>query len=67
MLEYYSNCLIEAIKAKFIYAPHYKQAECPTCGAVLSTHLGDGYFEHWEHLEVCMNPECCQRLQWQRC
>lgn len=52
---------------KIIYAPAYKYAKCPTCGAVLSIHHGDGYFEHLEYLTVCTNPECCQKLQWQRC
>lgn len=42
----------------------WNPARCPSCGEELSEHLGDGYYRHRTFLEVCPNPECCQRLDW---
>ena len=43
----------------------YMPAKCPNCGRELSASLGDGYYNHFEHLKVCPNEECCQRLIWE--
>lgn len=40
----------------------WSPADCPRCGAQLSTHHGDGYFTHLDYLDRC--PDCGQMLKW---
>lgn len=58
---------IEALKTKIpakVVIEDWAPAYCPTCGERLSTDLGDGYYNHRTFLDVCTNPDCCQRLDW---
>lgn len=57
------NALEKRIPKK-VKVREWLPAECPSCGTELSEDLGDGYYEHYKYLEVCPNPECCQRLDW---
>ena len=45
---------------------NWNPAKCPSCGCVLSEHLGDGYYHHFTHLRICPNEECNQRLMWEQ-
>lgn len=40
----------------------WSPADCPRCGAQLSTHHGDGYYTHPYYLDRC--PDCGQMLKW---
>lgn len=42
----------------------WNPARCPSCGMELSESIVDGYYRHPTFLEVCPNPDCCQRLDW---
>ena len=42
----------------------WDNAACPTCGASLSEHLGDGIYHHRTWMEYCPNDECHQKLEW---
>lgn len=58
---------IEALKTKIpakVKIEDWAPAYCPNCGEKLSESLGDGYYDYWTNLEVCPNPDCCQRLDW---
>lgn len=61
----YINYIMElAMKAepKDVKIENWSPSHCPTCGAELSTHHGDGYFTHSTFLEHC--PHCQQALKW---
>ena len=49
---------------KKVILSRWSPSRCPNCGTELSEHMGDGYYKHLRHLEVCPNAECCQRLDW---
>ena len=49
---------------KRVIISNWSAAKCPTCGEYLSESLGDGYYNHFEHLKICPNEECCQRIVW---
>lgn len=55
---------IESSIPKQVNYREYTPAKCPICGENLSESLGDGYYKHWENLDVCPNPDCRQRLKW---
>lgn len=55
---------IESSIPKQVIHREYTPAKCPICGENLSEILGDGYYKHWEDLDVCPNPDCRQRLKW---
>lgn len=42
----------------------WEEAKCPTCGASLSIHEGDGYYTHRKWMRYCPNDECHQKLEW---
>ena len=55
---------IEALEKQIEKKPIIKSwnpAICPTCGEELSESCGDGYYKHYEYLEVC---KCGQKLNW---
>lgn len=44
---------------------NWMPARCPSCGKSLSEHVEDGYYHHLDHLLVCPNEKCRQRLTWE--
>lgn len=58
---------VEALWTKIpakVQIKDWSPARCPRCGKELSESLGDGYYKHYTGLAVCLNPDCCQRLDW---
>ena len=39
----------------------WSPARCPSCDESLSESAGDGYYNHFYHLEFC---KCGQKLEW---
>jgi hypothetical protein len=58
---------VDALKKKIPMKPikqgTYEPVLCPSCGAWLSTHHGDGYFTCAEP-DYCYNEDCHQALDW---
>lgn len=55
---------IEALEKQVPKNPIIKAWEpalCPSCGAELSEHKGDGYYSHYYGKEIC---ECGQKIDW---
>lgn len=48
---------------KKVIIKNWMPALCPSCGARLSTHVEDGYYENPYGMKYC--PECRQRLLWE--
>lgn len=40
----------------------WSPALCRNCGAELSIHKGDGYYEHMTNLSIC---HCGQKIKWE--
>lgn len=58
---------VEALYTKIparVQIEDWSSAYCPNCGEELSYSEGDGHYRHLTALDVCPNPECCQRLDW---
>ena len=55
---------LEKQKPKRPIIKEWDTARCPSCGAALSEHLGDGYYKHPTWMKRCPNEECSQRLDW---
>lgn len=64
LAEYNEVCL----KALKIQIPQKVKIEawspscCPNCNEYLSEHIDDGYYKHYEHLNIC--PYCGQKIYW---
>jgi len=52
----------KCIYKKPINNGNWSAKTCPTCGASLSEHIGDGYYIDSVCLDSC--PECRQLLDW---
>ena len=55
----------KALEKQIPKKPILKQwcpAICPCCGRSLSENLGDGYYEHNTHKDLC--DKCGQKLDW---
>jgi len=56
---------IEALNKQMPTNPIIKPwspALCSSCRAELSESIGDGYYKHWQGLNIC---ECGQKLKWE--
>ena len=56
---------IDAVERRMPKTPiiePYEPAYCPNCDSILSESLGDDYFRHYKHLDMC--PNCGQAIDW---
>jgi len=55
---------VEALEKQIPRKPKIEKwspAYCPSCDRELSESVGDGYYEHYDQINIC---ECGQKLKW---
>jgi len=58
------NLGIEALEKQVPRTPKIEKwspAYCPSCDRELSVIIGDGYYEHYDQINIC---DCGQKLKW---